>query len=93
VTDLFGNVVEREPFKDIRNQRESVAEEKARLCQELNKLLRRTPKPSAIATIQLVTGYKAAHKHCLKVLQCKTSSRQELLTAVTSMRGWHGEPA
>lgn len=91
--DLFGYAAERAPFVDIRNQRESVAEEKARLCRELNELLRRTPKASAIATIQLVTGYKAAHKSALKVLQCKTSSRQELTSAVTTMRGWHGEPA
>lgn len=93
MSDLFGHTEERAPFVDIRNQRESVAEEKARLCRELNDLLRRTPKPSAIATIQLVTGYKAAHKSALKVLQCKTSSRQELTSAVTTMRGWHGEPA
>jgi hypothetical protein len=93
MTDLFGVVAEQPPFKDIRNQRESVAEEKARLCQELNGLLRRTPKAHAIASVQQVTAYKYAHKAALKVLQCKTSSRQELETAITSMTDWHKEPA
>jgi hypothetical protein len=93
MNDLFGHAEAVAPFKDIRNQRESVAEEKARLCQELNGLLRRTPKASAIATVQQVTAYKYAHKAALKVLQCKTSSRQELETAITSMTGWHGESA
>lgn len=93
MSDLFGFVAERAPFVDIRNQRESVADEKARLCKELNDLLRRTPKPAAIATVQLVRNYKLAHKTALKVLSCKTSSRQELQSAISGMKGWHGEVA
>lgn len=43
--DLFGPVpaAAPAPFKDIRNQCESVAEEKARLCMELNRLLQTPP--------------------------------------------------
>lgn len=91
--DIFGLVIEREPFKDIRNQRESVAQEKARLCAELNTLLRKAPRASTIATIQQVTKYKHAHKSALKVLQSKTSSRQELETQLNAMQQWHKEPA
>lgn len=87
--DLFDYAPPAAPFKDIRNQRESVAEEKARLCQVLNDLLRRTPKPSAIGSVQQVTHYKAAHKAALKVLQSKASSRQELATAISTMESWH----
>ena len=93
MTDLFGYAQERPEFKDIRNQRESVAEEKARLCGELNVLLRKTPRASAIATVQAVRVYKQAHKVALKVLQSKTSSRQELLSAIASMKDWYGESA
>jgi hypothetical protein len=91
VTDLFGPVIEAptEPFKDIRNQRESVAEEKARLCQELNALLRKTPPAASISTVQKVTAYKHGHKLALKVCQSKASSRQELKTAISSMEAWH----
>jgi hypothetical protein len=91
--DLFGFSAERPEFKDIRNQRESVAEEKARLCAELNSLLRRTPKPNAIASVQQVKQFQHAHKTALKVLQCKTSSRQELQSAITSMSAWHDIPS
>jgi len=44
--DLFGFEPPRAKFTDIRNQRESIAEEKARLCMELNELCR-TPPPLA----------------------------------------------
>lgn len=44
--DLFGFVAPAPEFVDIRNQRESVAEEKARLCLELNGLCK-TPPPCA----------------------------------------------
>lgn len=88
MTDLFGQVVERAPFVDIRNQRESVAEEKARLCQELNTLLRSTPKALATASIQQVRQFKLTHMQCLMVLSCKTSSRQELQSAIGSMQGF-----
>ena len=86
MSDLFGHIEERAPFVDIRNQRESVAEEKARLCQELNALLRATPKSLATASIQRVREFKYAHKQALKVLQSKSSSRQELLTAINSIQ-------
>lgn len=91
MTDLFGHTEERVAFKDIRNQRESVAEEKARLCGELNSLCRKTPKAHSIATVQQVTAYRHAHKAALKVLQSKTSSRQELQSAISSMLSWHAE--
>jgi hypothetical protein len=90
MSDLFGTVIERAPFTDIRNQRESVAEEKARLCGELNSLLRRTPPPEKIATIQLVTAYKHTHATSLKTLRSPRSSRTELQSAISSMREWMG---
>lgn len=46
MTDLFGHAAPTPAFVDIRNQRESVAEEKARLCMELNALCK-TPPPFA----------------------------------------------
>lgn len=91
MTDLFGQTAERPEFKDIGNQRESVAQEKARLCAELNSLLRRTPKAARIASVQQVTAYKHAYKVALKICQSKTSSRQELTSAISSMSGWHEE--
>lgn len=82
--DLFGHDSSVE-FVDIRNQRASVAEEKAALCKQLNELLRRTPKFLATASIQGVRAWKDRHKVALKVLQNKNSSRGELQAQINQM--------
>jgi hypothetical protein len=91
MSDLFGHVEVSAPFKDIRNTRESVAEEKARLCQELNALLRKTPPASQIASIQQVKAFNTAHASALKTLRSKTSSRAELTSAISSIKAFHQE--
>lgn len=85
MTDLFGAVETPPAFIDIRNTRESVAQEKARLCMELNALLKKSPRASAIATVQTARQFKAAHKAALKALQAKDSSRTQLQAAINSM--------
>jgi len=84
MSDLFGHDSSG-GFVDIRNQRPSVAEEKAALCKQLNELLRRTPKFLATASIQGVRSWKDRHKAALKVLQNKNSSRAELCASINSM--------
>lgn len=87
--DLFGSV-ETPPrvFKDIRNQRESVAEEKARLSLELHELLKRTPRFLSTASVQQVRQWKHAHTQAKKIAGAKESSRTELQTAINSMQGF-----
>jgi hypothetical protein len=86
--DLFGHVAERAPFVDIRNQRESVAEEKARLAMELNTLCKRPPQFLSTASIQTVRQWREAHKVAMSTLKSKASSRGELLKAIDSLRSW-----
>jgi hypothetical protein len=93
MTDLFGFAEPRAEFKDIRNQRPSTAEEKAELCATLNTLLRRSPKPATVASIEQTRHFKHVHKTALKVLQNKASSRQELRSAINSISAFTGEPA
>ena len=88
MSDLFGHVQERAPFVDIKNQRESVAEEKARLVMELNELCRTPPRSLGAASIQTVRAWRMEWKSARRVLGSKTSSRQELQSAITSMRGF-----
>lgn len=88
MNDLFGHVIEPAPFVDIRNTRESVAEEKARLCMELNGLLKTPPQSLGAASIQTVRAFKYAHKTALKVFANKTSSRGDLQSAISSMRAF-----
>jgi hypothetical protein len=88
LSDLFGYVAPREPFADIRNQRPSVAEEKANLCAQLNALLRRPPNPAAVASVNSSRAYKKAHKASLSVLQNKDASRQALQSQISVMKGY-----
>jgi hypothetical protein len=88
--DLFGPVEQAPtaPFRDIRNTRESVAEEKARLCLELLGLCRAPPRSLNSASVNRVREWRAAHKSALKVLASKASSRGELSSAINSMRSF-----
>lgn len=86
MNDLFGYAPAIAGFVDIRNQRDSVAEEKAHLCKLLNDRLRKIPSGINSASVNKVRQYKRDHERCLKILQSKRSSRSELLGAIESMR-------
>lgn len=87
IGDLFGFEQPKLPFSnDIRNQRESVAEEKARLAFELNKLVKTPPKTLNSASINTVRAWFETQKMAAKVLSAKDSSRTQLLSAINSMQ-------
>lgn len=86
--DLFGHTAPAPAFVDIRNQRESVAEEKARLCMELNALCKTPPRSLNSASINVVRAWRATHKQACKALASKDSSRADLQSAINSMRGF-----
>lgn len=88
MSDLFGFAPEKAEFVDIRNQRDSVAEEKAQLCKQLNDKLRKVPVGINSASVNKVRQYKRDHERCLKILASKRSSRAELLGAIESMRAY-----
>ncbi len=88
MTDLFGHTAPSPAFVDIRNQRESVAEEKARLCMELNALCKTPPRSLNSASINQVRAWRATHKQACKALSSKDSSRTDLQSAINSMRGF-----
>jgi hypothetical protein len=85
LTDLFGFAAAPAPFQDIRDQRPSAADEKAQLCMHLNTLLKRTPPPDFIATVQSARAFAHAHKQALKKLNARTTSRPELSEALNSL--------
>ena len=64
MTDLFGFEPERAPFIDIRNQRDSVADEKAQLCKLLNEMLRKVPGGIGGASVNRVRQYKKDPARC-----------------------------
>jgi hypothetical protein len=83
----------RAPFRDIRNQRDTVAEEKAELCAVLNRLLRSVPASIRGASINKTRAYMAERERCLKVLKSPRSSRVELQSAINTMRQYETEGA
>lgn len=87
MTDLFGfeGPKQDSKFVDIRNTRDSVAEEKAEMFLKLNELIRRVPKSIASASVNKTRGYLAERERAKKVLCRKSSSRTELLSAINSM--------
>lgn len=91
MADLFGFQHPRKPFVDIQNQRPAVADEKAQLCMELNRVLRRIPKSINSASINETRAYLAERDRALKVLSAKRSSRVELQHAIKSMMRFEAE--
>lgn len=73
MSDLFGFNQPTAPFSDIRDQRPSVAEQKAILCKTLGELLRTTPPRINSASINETRAWKDAHARAQKVLMMKTS--------------------
>lgn len=71
LSDLFGHTPAKPIRPDIRNQRESVAEEKARLCLELNSLCKSPPRSLNSASINVVRAWRVEHKAASKILASK----------------------
>lgn len=84
--DLFGYAPPVAPFKDIRPQRNSVAEEKARLCLELGRLCQQVPEWVRGADVRRTRDWLAAVDRAKKVLGNKRSSTHVLGHAVRDMQ-------
>lgn len=87
-TDLFGYAPPRPAFKDIGNQRDTVAEEKAILCKQLSELCRTVPKSIQSADIKQTREWVHHMEMAKKVLASSRSSRTQLQTAITQMRSY-----
>jgi len=74
------------PFRDIRNQRPSVAEQKAALALELGRLLTKPPASVVNGSVQKVREWQAARARAAKVAGSSRSSVPELTAAINNMR-------
>ena len=86
--DLFGFAPTRPLFKDIANQRDSIAEEKARLCLALGVLCRTVPDAIKNADIKETRRWVADLERAKKTLSNKRSSVNQLTSAVNQMRSY-----
>ena len=86
--DWVGDVKEK-PFKDIRNQRDAIAEEKARLCLLIKERCNKAPKSiMSGGSINEVSNWKRDREAALKVCSNKRSSAGDLEAALNSMARW-----
>lgn len=84
MSDLFGFNETRE-FKDIPNQQDKAAEEKAMLCLKLKVLVFNVPESVRSGSVQATRKWVDAQNKAKKVLAKKTSSRSDLQREITIM--------
>ena len=86
--DFFGQQNRSAPFRDIRNTRPTVAEEKASLAFDLGRLCMRPPTSVVNGSIQATRAWVDAQKKALKLVKSPRASVQELTSAIGSMRSF-----
>lgn len=91
--DLFGHTLPVKPFKDIRNQRDSVAEQKAELCLQLKRLGSTVPDAIRGGSIQQTRAWMTRQEKAKKVLASSRSSVAELTDQIAQMRAYDKVPA
>lgn len=84
--DLFDQQGRNVQFRDIRNTRPTVAEEKATLSLELGRLCMSPPRSVVNGSIQTTRAWVEAQKSSLKMVKSSRASVQELTAAITNMR-------
>lgn len=85
--DLVGDLPEPESpkFKDVRNLRPTIAEEKAELCLRIGVLCRKPPACVANGSIQTTREWVAAMKSAMATAKKARASVPELTAALSSM--------
>lgn len=84
--DFIGGGSVPKPFRDIRNTRPTVAEEKATLCLELGRLCSAVPPRVRNGSINLTREWVAVQKKARALVGNSRASVCELTAAITSMR-------
>lgn len=85
--DWVGDVKER-AFRDIRNQRTSVAEQKAHLCKRIGELCNKVPQKIANGSIQETRAWRMTRDSAMKVAGSSRASVNQLEEALNSMARW-----
>lgn len=88
MSDLFGHSQPKQEFRDIKNQRPSVAEQKAELCLILKDLVNKCPPSIASGSIQQTRAWVAAQQSARKKMNNQRSSVQDLTAAIANMRSF-----
>jgi hypothetical protein len=91
MSDLFGFSAPSRPFKDVRNQRPSIAERKAELLLELGALLNKVPLKVRDGSVQTVRQWQFTRAAAAKIAANRRSSIDDLTRAIGSMASYREE--
>jgi len=85
--DFVGGIdePERKPFKDVKNLRPTIAEEKAELCLRIGVMCRKPPASVCGGTVQATQVWVDAMKRALKVAKKSKATVPELTAVLSSM--------
>jgi hypothetical protein len=85
--DMLGGLPEpeRKPFKDVRNLRPTIAEEKAELCLRIGVLCKKPPASIINGSVQMTREWVAARKAAMATAGKARSTVPELTSAVSRM--------
>jgi len=84
--DAFEAPAPQKRFADIRNQRNSVAEEKAYLLRQLGDLINRVPPSVASGGVATVRAWKEARKTAAAVAAESSASVPQITAQINNMR-------
>ena len=83
-----GDLRAQKPFKDIRNQRASTAEQKAERLLILGRLLNRVPEAVKNGSVQAVRSWQDARSLAAKISKSPRSSLHDIESAISKMRAF-----
>lgn len=83
--DFISDAPQQTLFKDIRNTRPSVAEEKAELCLRLRAMCIKPPPSVVNGSIQRTREWLAAQKDALALVKGTRATVPQLQSAITNM--------
>lgn len=86
MSDLFGFSPPRPAFKDTRNTRPTVAQQKAELLLELGRLINRIPASVRDGSIQKTREWRFTREAAQKIAANSRSSVHDLTRAIGSMK-------
>jgi S-adenosylmethionine synthetase len=87
--DLFGNDSGGiGGFKDIRNQREAIAKQKAELLLQLGRLINKPPPGVVNGSIQVTRQWQKARAEAAKVAKSQRASVNDIKSAISKMEAF-----
>lgn len=84
--DFIGGLPAPKPFKDIRNTRPGIADEKATLLLQLGRLIRTVPASVRSGSVDITRKWRAAQEKGIAVAKNTRASISDMTAAIANLR-------